>query len=278
LNPFLKLGNPTLYLVEARTDGRELVLGETVNYGRQVTETTRNPPWTRDELLVALDYYLDNPDDYFSPTGMGVLDLTAKISQVAKALGLTGSDTLRNANGVSMKLLNFRAHDPNHDTKGLSRGNKLEQVVWDEYSDYRQTLKKVVTAILEVSLTATADDTSVLPVDDVSEAREGRLLTRIHRYRERNAAIVKRKKTSHMKQHGCLCCEACGFDFRATYGNRGEGFIECHHTKPVSELAAGETTKLADLVLLCANCHRMVHAERPWWTVMELSDALKQRH
>ncbi len=55
-----------------------------------MAETKRNPPWTRDELLVALDYYLDNPDDYFSPTGKGVLDLTAKISQVAKALGLTG--------------------------------------------------------------------------------------------------------------------------------------------------------------------------------------------
>ena len=133
----------------------------------------RNPPWTRDELLVALDYYLDNSDDYFSPTGDGVLDLTAKISQVAKALGLTGSDTLRNANGVSMKLLNFRAHDPNHDTKGLSRGNKLEKVVWAEYADNPSSLKNVVATILEVTQAATAHDTPILPEDDLTEAREG---------------------------------------------------------------------------------------------------------
>lgn len=234
----------------------------------------RNPPWTRDELLVALDYYLDNSDDYFSPTGDGVLDLTAKISQVAKALGLTGSDTLRNANGVSMKLLNFRAHDPNHDTKGLSRGNKLEKVVWAEYADNPSSLKNVVATILEVTQAATAHDTPILPEDDLTEAREGRLLTRLHRYRERNAAIVKRKKASYLKQRGHLCCEACGFDFRATFGARGEGFIECHHTKPVSELVVGETTKLAELVLLCANCHRMVHASRPWWTVEELSASI----
>lgn len=235
---------------------------------------TRNPTWTRDELLVALDYYLDHPTDYFSPTGEGVVELTSKISQVAKALGLTGSDTLRNANGVSMKLLNFRTHDPNHESKGLSRGNKLEEVVWAEFAGNRPALKKVVSTILAVTKAAVADDAPLLPDDDLVEAKEGQLLTRLHRFRERNAAIVKKKKAAHLKQTGLLCCEACGFDFQANYGERGAGFIECHHTKPVSELIVGETTKLADLVLLCANCHRMVHAARPWWSVQELRASL----
>ncbi len=236
----------------------------------------RNPPWTRDELLVALDYYLSNPDDYFSPTGEGVRDLTSKISQVAKALGLTGSDTLRNANGVSMKLLNFRAHDPHHDTKGLSRGNKLEEVVWVEFADNPNALERVVASILNVTKATTAENAPLPPEDDLTEAAEGQILTRLHRYRERNVAIVKRKKASHLKRHGQLFCEGCGFDFQATYGKRGVGFIECHHTKPVSELTAGETTKLVDLVLLCANCHRMVHASRPWWTIEELRTAVSR--
>ena len=237
---------------------------------------TRNPPWTRDELLLALDYYLDNANDYFSPTGEGVLNLTTKISQVAKAIGLTGSDTLRNAYGVSMKLLNFRAHDPNHDTKGLSRGNKLEEVVWAEFAANPVGLKRVVTSILDVTQAASGDDTSVLPSDDQIEAREGQLLTRLHRVRERNAAIVKRKKASYLRKHGNLSCEACGFDFQAVYGDRGEGFIECHHTTPVSELVAGEKTKLSDLVLLCANCHRMMHAGRPWLSIKELREILSE--
>ncbi len=242
-----------------------------------MAKSTRNPSWTRDELLIALDYYLDNSEDYFPPTGNGVLDLTRRISQVAKALGLTGSNTLRNANGVSMKLLNFRAHDPNFATKGLSRGNKLEEVVWSEYADQPLVLKKVVTTILDITYVAATVDTPVLPDDDMTEAREGRLLTRLHRYRERNATIIKRKKASALKQYGHLCCEACNFDFHATYGDRGEGFIECHHTKPVSELAAGKTTKLGDLVLLCANCHRMIHVARPWLTVKELLEALAKK-
>ncbi len=239
---------------------------------------TRNPPWTRDELLLALDYYLDNANDYFSPTGDGIVDLTSKISGVAKALGLTGSDTLRNANGVSMKLLNFRAHDPNHDTKGLSRGNKLEEVVWKEFASNPVALKKVVSTILDVTAQKVGNDVPLSPTDDEIEAREGQLLTRVHRVRERNAAIVKRKKKSYLQKHGHLNCEACGFDFQKVYGDRGEGFIECHHTKPVSELVAGENTKLADLVLLCANCHRMVHAERPWWSVEELKENFKHQN
>lgn len=241
-----------------------------------MAETKRNPDWTRDEHLVALDYYLDNRDDYFSPTGAGVLELAGNISKVAKALGLTGSDTFRNPSGVSMKLLNFRSHDPHYDTKGLPQGNKLEQIVWDEFAENPGALKKVVANILNVTSAAMVDDAPILPDDDATEAREGQLLTRLHRYRERNAAIVKRKKAAFFKKHGHLCCEACGFDFLKVYGERGDGFIECHHTKPVSELMAGETTKLADLVLLCANCHRMVHAARPWWTLEALFASIKQ--
>ena len=173
-----------------------------------------------------------------------------------------------------MKLLNFRAHDPNHDTKGVSRGNKLEEVVWTEYANDPMALRKVVASIVDVTQAATEHDAPVLPEDDLFEAREGKLLSRIHRYRERNAAIVKRRKTSYLTQHGHLCCEACGFDFRATYGRRGDGFVKFHHTKPVSELLVGDTKKLNDLLLLCDDCYRMVHASRPRRTLEELQTAL----
>ena len=43
------------------------------------------------------------------------------------------------------------------------------------------------------------------------------------------------------------------FDFPAKYGERGDGFIEYHHTKPVSELDVGAKTKLADPSLVYSN-------------------------
>ncbi|WP_421989133.1 HNH endonuclease [Roseococcus sp.] len=41
------------------------------------------------------------------------------------------------------------------------------------------------------------------------------------------------------------------------YGERGRGFIECHHTRPLHTLRPGDKTKIADLVLVCSNCHWM---------------------
>ncbi len=70
-----------------------------------------------------------------------------------------------------------------------------------------------------------------------------------------------------MARTSALTCEACGFDFAATYGERGQGFIEVHHRKPVHTLAEAGATRLEDLAIVCANCHRMIHSARPWLNV-----------
>ena len=110
--------------------------------------------------------------------------------------------------------------------------------------------------------------------DDEEEGEEGQILTRTHRYRERNTKLVARKKQRVLRDKGKLSCEVCGFDFSAAYGERGDGFIECHHTKPVSKLKDGETTKINDLALVCSNCHRMIHRRKPWLSVEGVKDLL----
>jgi predicted RNA binding protein YcfA (HicA-like mRNA interferase family) len=52
----------------------------------------------------------------------------------------------------------------------------------------------------------------------MSATPEGRILTRIHRVRERNRALVEKKKQQVLKSEGRLACEGCGFDFACTYG------------------------------------------------------------
>jgi 5-methylcytosine-specific restriction protein A len=101
------------------------------------------------------------------------------------------------------------------------------------------------------------------------------VITGLHRRYERNDAIVKTKKRRVLATTGKLACEVCEFDFNASYGERGTGFIEYHHSKPPRELKQGEKTKIADLRLLCSNCHRMIHVRRPWLTVEELKAHLR---
>ena len=99
-------------------------------------------------------------------------------------------------------------------------------------------------------------------------------MTRTHRYRERDKKLVARKKHRVLQEAGRLSCEVCEFNFTDAYGDRGDGFIECHHTKPVSELRDGEKTNINDLALVCSNCHRMIHRRKPWLSVAALSALL----
>ena len=68
----------------------------------------------------------------------------------------------------------------------------------------------------------------------------------------------------------------CGFDFASTYGVLGERFIEVHHIVPLAQAGASKT-KLTDLVLVCSNCHRMLHRTKPWISASQLRDRLNGR-
>jgi 5-methylcytosine-specific restriction protein A len=109
---------------------------------------------------------------------------------------------------------------------------------------------------------------------EIAEAEEGALLTRVHRARERSRKLVQAKKKSMMEANGQLSCEACGFDFAEAYGALGEGFIECHHRRPLHSLRPNQRTSLSDLALVCANCHRMIHRKKHWLTVEEVAELL----
>ncbi|WP_319568818.1 HNH endonuclease [Cohaesibacter marisflavi] len=174
-----------------------------------------------------------------------------------------------------MKLMNLRRFDSDYKGKGLQRGGKDEQVVWDTYFSRRDELKRTADAI-KAMLKADLRPSELTPSPDLEEAPEGQLLTRMHSFRERNREIVKNKKAQALERDGQLKCEVCGFNFEEVYGETGESFIEYHHTKPVSEMSPTDQTKLADLALVCSNCHRMIHHQRPWLTIDELKSKLKR--
>jgi 5-methylcytosine-specific restriction protein A len=73
----------------------------------------------------------------------------------------------------------------------------------------------------------------------------------------------------HLQVPGRVACETCGFDFEKVYGELGHGFIHVHHKVPLH--FSGETkSTLDDLLLVCVNCHQMIHRHSPWKTPEEL--------
>lgn len=91
---------------------------------------------------------------------------------------------------------------------------------------------------------------------------EGAIIEKLHRFRERDRNLVAAAKAAFLQKHGQLLCTICGFSFHLAYGELGKDFIEAHHLKPISERTKAEETKLDDLAMVCANCHRMIHRDK----------------
>lgn len=232
----------------------------------------RNPKWKRDELILALNLYFKVNPIHTSENNPDIIALSKLLNSLPIHAIDEQQKDFRNPNGVYMKLCNFLRFDPSYHGKGLTAGSKLEEDIWNEFSDDKAQLERVALAIRtnSVSLPPCPPDE-----EEDEEFTEGRVLTRTHRLRERNPIITKKKKTQVLDQTGKLECTVCGFNFATVYGHIGNGFAECHHNKPVSELVPGEKTKLSDLSIICANCHRMIHRAKPWLSPGELRSRIE---
>lgn len=72
---------------------------------------------------------------------------------------------------------------------------------------------------------------------------------------ERNPAA----RQACVKYHGTNCA-VCGFNFAATYGEIGAGFIHVHHLKPLASVKKSyQVDPINDLRPVCPNCHAMLH-------------------
>jgi 5-methylcytosine-specific restriction protein A len=72
---------------------------------------------------------------------------------------------------------------------------------------------------------------------------------------ERNP-IARQKCIEHYGPN----CSVCAFNFEATYGELGAGYIHVHHLKPLSEITTEyQVDPIKDLRPVCPNCHAMLH-------------------
>ncbi len=97
-------------------------------------------------------------------------------------------------------------------------------------------------------------------------------------YRLERSRKIRAAKVAYFKETaGSIYCENCSFNFEAKYGARGGDFIEVHHKVPLAAVLPNTITYLSDLVLLCSNCHRIVHRRRPDLDIYELASITSPR-
>jgi predicted HNH restriction endonuclease len=113
--------------------------------------------------------------------------------------------------------------------------------------------------------------------DDESSYPEGSAFFAVHRRLERDGELPTRAKEKRLAETGELACDVCSFSFTKAYGALGSGFIEAHHTVPVSALEGRRKTQLSELALVCSNCHRMLHRGARLLSVAELREVIRTR-
>ncbi len=83
----------------------------------------RDPPWTRNGLISALDLFFRHKPMQMIQDHLELVALTQVLSTLLDA------GRFHNHNGVCMKLRNFPRFDQNYRAAGLTRGGKLEGVL-----------------------------------------------------------------------------------------------------------------------------------------------------
>ena len=110
----------------------------------------------------------------------------------------------------------------------------------------------------------------------VGGGREGRLLLRLHVYRERDRTLARLVRKHYRSLHqGRLVCQACGSAPVEVYGPSGESCMEAHHKVPIEQLQPDSVTLVGDMAMLCASCHRVVHSEKPCLTVERVNELVE---
>jgi 5-methylcytosine-specific restriction protein A len=243
------------------------------------TQGHGNPRWTRDETILALDllvnHYGDRLPDKRHPEIRELSDLLNRLSVHATTLR---RDNFRNPDGVAFKLLNLRAASGKQGS-GLGHTSRMDRETWQEFRDDPAGLRRLAQAIRDGSNELGTGPDSNSDPDDDDVLPEGTVLTKLHKRRERDRSARKRVLTRVVKKHGSPFCEACRVTprLRTTDAGLHASEFEVHHLVPLADLA-GQPTRVKDLVLLCACCHRLIHAlsrrERRSLTLAELQAEL----
>ncbi|TFE57118.1 HNH endonuclease [Streptomyces sp. ICN441] len=242
-------------------------------------KAVKNPDWVRDEIILACQLVMENGWKGLDAQDTRVVELSGLLQLLPIHAEAERNEKFRNPNGVARKTFDIATRHPEYQGKPTN-GGALDVAVLNEFLARPEEMTGVAQIIRDGiaagdlwTLAPTVDE----EFEDDYSAPEGRLLMRRHQARERNKSLRKKKIASVLQRGGQLACEACGFDFEQVYGARGAGYIECHHVVPLHEAGEGRT-KLIDLALVCANCHRMIHRAAPWPTPGELRASIERKH
>ncbi|NUP12346.1 MAG: hypothetical protein HOW73_40390 [Polyangiaceae bacterium] len=131
---------------------------------------------------------------------------------------------------------------------------------WDYAPDIDGVERRVLKYLLRLGADRSyaEEDTGEVPIE---RSEEGARQLKYHLTIERCRALVADAKRYWSARDPLLRCEVCSISFLESYGEIGKGYIEAHHRVPLAALDGATEVMVRDLAPVCANCHRMLHAQ-----------------
>ena len=238
-----------------------------------VTHGHGNPNWTRDEVILALDLYFDLDGSVPGPSDARIQQLSSLLRAFPHHALAARKASFRNPDGVAFKLQNLRQVATG---KGLGNVSRVDREIWNEFGASPQRTKGVA-ELIRVGVDLVQAEMANGETDE--EFVEGRIVTDAHLRRERSPRLRK-KLIQHRTRNGRLRCDICDTVATGVPAALKEAMFEGHHVLPLA--AGGErVTRLRDMALLCANCHRLLHRaiiqQRRWLTLGDAREILRER-
>lgn len=212
-----------------------------------------NARWTRDEVILGLDVLFSSQLKDLSVESDSIIELSKLLNELPIIPESERDETFRNPAGVSNQLSRFEWGLRNTEKK--ARINPLFDKINNQFRSRKNDLKKIALAIRN-NFTYTRQIGVIYNLE--SEVfPEGFILYSMHCYLEQHQGLRFSKKAER--------CNLCSISPRSVYAIEKEtSFLEPHLLVPPEGMEPEMRLTEKDFIILCPNCHKILHQLRPW--------------
>lgn len=220
--------------------------------------------WTRDEAILALDVFFSSRNKSFSMNNPEIIELSELLNRLPMVPFSKRSDTFRNIAGVSRQLATLNWGLTNNKKAPIG---KIFYEIYHAFRDSPEKLNKIAQAIRRC--VGLVGDISFADETEVEGFCEGALLAHLHRYLEikhggQLSAEIKR-------------CYICSVKPQQVYHGSAKinNILEAHLLIPPEDYGSEIEPKDKDFIVVCPNCHKVLHNVRPWIEKVNVNSILK---
>jgi len=229
----------------------------------------RQPIWTSDEVLLAVNTYFEIGDyRKISPDNPLVIEL----SQTLRDLPLHGhiNETFRNLSGTEMTLKSIAKLDTNA-KYSMKAFTNLQREIYNYYQNRQLFLRR---------LCYTMKACLPLPFEyrrDVSSPSNmtGNILYQNHLYIEqksKTAKLVKANARGRLKS----ICQVCEKDLSQIYGENGPELLEQHYAEDITNYSKLMNVLQSRFINICPICHKLAHINPEMYLYNNLKQHVRQ--